>query len=330
VNTLRDDIVDAVASVQDELLIRELEMDGTRAQNELLFFFKPECFLQNTRSQQADLADVALRQFQSFGATVAGCVAMSGKTIRDRAVMDRHYGYINKLSRGASASLSIDEIAAIHKGTDSRTDTPIVGGHEFLSQNTRYDECSLEALWATKKSMKLKSGLYFQSYSIEGKELVLVNGFHPAQLAHFTTDGRRIVLVLLRSNLPWRVLRGVMLGDTFPERAVPGSFRRILFDDPKRFGLVSVSIANNGSHLSAGPFEALYEMWNFLSQSGVAKFNAENTRIWELMREARIDPARAHAALENPTISLGSVKKSLFDFTEELDALSSAHLYARS
>jgi len=51
--------------------------------------------------------------------------------------------------------------------------------------------------------------------------------------------------------------------------------------------------------------------------------------MWEMMTEAGIDPARMQVALQNPTVSVGRIEKSLFDLTEETDALSSAYLFAR-
>ena len=96
-----------------------------------------------------------------------------------------------------------------------------------------------------------------------GEDFILVNGFHPAQLFHFTNETHRIVLVLVHSDTPWGTLRNEMVGATFPEKAVPNSIRGTLYANPNDYGLESVSIANNGVHLSAGPFEGLFEIRNF-------------------------------------------------------------------
>jgi hypothetical protein len=328
-NNLRDDIVEGVASVQKELTLKALDIGGRGQENELLLFLKPECFLHSNRDQQADLIDVALQQLRRFGLAVAGCVVMAGQQLREQSIMDRHYGYINRLSRGASVMLSEAEMADLRKSVDVVPDVPVIGGHEFLARYPEYDEAALDALWSSKTTKKLKSGFYYQSYQVDGRMMVLVNGFHPAQVSHFTADDRKIVLLLLKSDLPWKILRGVMLGDTFPERAVPGSFRRTLFDQPSRFGLPPVSIANNGCHLSAGPFEAMFELVNFFSQSDVAKFHVDGTRMWELMTDAGVASAKRLDALNNPVISIGGFDRTLFDFTEESDGASSAHFYAR-
>ena len=102
-----------------------------------------------------------------------------------------------------------------------------------------------------------------QTYAAEGENFILVNGFHPAQLAHFTEPSHRIALMLLHADTPWATLRDEMIGDTFPERAVAGSIRGQLHARPQNYGFDEVTIANNGVHLSAGPFEAMFEIANF-------------------------------------------------------------------
>jgi hypothetical protein len=327
--SLQDDILDGVTTASNELVIRPLQLGSDSVQNELLFFFKPECFLDTARSQQAEIVHTALNLFIRFGVESSGCIVVTGTELRERQIMDRHYGFINRVSRNASTVLSADELSFLRRDANVGAQTPILGGHEFLSQNPTFDEASLDKLWASKKSQKLRSGLYYESYTVDGKPVILVNGFHPAQLVHFTRDDRRIVLLVLRSDLPWKVLRSLMLGDTFPERAAVGSFRRLLYESPTRFGLSSVSIANNASHLSAGPFEALFELWNFFEKSSESCFELEKTRMWQLVKSAGVDAPAIRRSLVNPTSFIGAMEKTLFDATEDVDAMSAAHLYSQ-
>ena len=325
---LRDKIIGTCASTQSESVLQPLELGGRR-QNELLFFLKPECFLTSTQSQQADLVETVMRRFDEFGCRVCGCVVIRGPKLRADQIMDRHYGFINGASRDVVSILGPGELAALRAAVGANPETPILGGHEFLAAHPMSDEKSLDALWASRKARKLRSGLYFESYVFEDQPVILVNGFHPAQLAHFTRDDRKIVLMVLESEMPWKVLRSTMLGDTFPERAVADSIRRTLYENPQRFGLADVSIANNCSHLSAGPFEALFELWNFLGSSRTADFKLDHTRMWKLAGAVGVREADVLRALENPVAQVGGERRSLFDATEELDSCSSAHLFAR-
>lgn len=322
---LSDSIVEAVGSSVQEAVLQPLSL-GSSAQNELLFFFKPECFLGTSAAQQSDIIHTAFRLFDDFATVPAGVVLFGGTQLAERKIMDRHYGFINQVSRSAS-SLSASELQTIKTQLGVEATTPILGGHEFLAINKSYDAVSLDALWATKKSQKLRGGLYFQAFDTKSGTVVLLNGFHPAQLAHFTAEGRKLVLVVLHSDLPWKTLRTSMLGDTFPERAAPGSFRRVLYDDPGRFGLSGVSIAANASHMSAGPFEAMFELSNFLSDGAIGNFDITRTRAWRTSEELGATVKLLLDSTNNPLAHIGGLERSLFDATEETDTLSACHLF---
>ena len=76
-----------------------------------------------------------------------------------------------------------------------------------------------------------------------------------------------------------------------------------------------VSVAFNALHLSAGPFEAAFELDNFLSRVGGFGFSLHQTRIASILRESgsenEIEPA-----LRNPTVRCGGKVMDLFAATE--------------
>jgi hypothetical protein len=324
---LQSAILDALAVVQDEIVINLPPRSGAE-QNEMLFFLKPECFIGTSPDQQNALLEVALDLFARFGAIAAGALVLSGRELGRRHIMDRHYGFINKVSRSADLLSSEDKLLIRNK-SGYPDETPIIGGHEFLEKYRDFDAPSLDSLWASKKSLKLRSGLYFEGYEVNGERAIIVNGFHPAQLAHFTQDNARIVLIVLQTDIPWRVLRTHMLGDTFPERAASGSFRRVLHDNSARFGLSQVSIAANAAHLSAGPFEAMFELSNFLTDSSTAKFSLHSTRTFRTLVATGAKLPEVEFSLQNPSAKIGGIEKSLFDATEETDTFSAVHLFHR-
>ncbi len=104
-----------------------------------------------------------------------------------------------------------------------------------------------------------------RTMKIADQDSVVVNGFHPHQLAHYTDHGRYLSVMLISSDTSWSKLRDEMLGNTYPEKAIPDSIRGILHKDSKDYGFDSVTIPNNAMHLSAGPAEALFEIDNFLN-----------------------------------------------------------------
>ncbi len=313
-------IVRSAAELDEELLVQPFDFDTDR-QNQLLFFFKPECFLVEGAQRQRAIVELALELFQRYGVEVAGTLLLSGPRLGQLEIMDRHYGFINRVSRELDAVLQPEDLREVRQATGAEAATPVLGGHQFLAQHKDFDPSSLDELWLTRKSIKIRSGLYVEQYQVAGQACVLANAFHPAQLAHFTDPGRRIAILLLHSDTPWSVLRDSMLGDTFPERAAPGSFRRTLCDAHADFGLPPVGIANNCAHLSAGPFEGLFELHNFLSRTDSVPFQLEQARQAQWLRRVGVQPEQA---LDNPhSDALG---ESLFDATEGLDARSSAAL----
>lgn len=291
----------------------------TSKQNQFIFFFKPEVFLVKEPAKRQGIFDLAFATFAEFGAEIAGAAVLPGAYLEAASSMDRHYGYINTMSREASTALVDDDAEAVQKAVGA---APILGGHEYL-RKAGIDARTLDALWQEKRSTKIRSGLYVSPMELEGRPVVVVNGFHPYQLAHFTANDRMIAVLLIESDLPWSVLRARMIGDTFPEKAVTGSIRRKMRDAAVDLGLGTVGITNNCVHLSAGPFEAFFEMMNFLGSLPNAGFDLQATVVAK--RLAKLGLAHhAEKALANPHSTHGS----LFDVTEGIDAYSAVHLYS--
>lgn len=238
--------------------------------------------------------------------------------------MDTHYGYINVLSRSASQELSADDLQSLCNAVGAAPGTPVVGGHEVLQQYPDFTASSLDRLWASKRSIKVRSGLYVQQFDLPSGPAVIVNGFHPAQLAHFTGPDRSIALLLLHSDLPWRFLRARMLGDTFPENALPATIRRHYYEEAPEYGLPPVTIANNCVHMSAGPFEALFELRNFFGRVPGHEDAAERSHFASRLREARVD---MQTALRNPATELNGKQVALFDATEEVDTMGAISVF---
>jgi hypothetical protein len=178
--------------------------------------------------------------------------------------------------------------------------------------------------------MKIRSGFYVQAYELNGEKFILINGFHPAQLAHFTEPSHRIVLLLIHSDTNWATLRDELIGDTFPERAAGVSIRGTFYADPARYGFTSVSIANNCVHLSAGPFEGMFEIGNFFG--GLMNIDVKSIQplIVRQMIAAGITADQAWQAIDNPTVTADGKTKDLYSLTEHKDTAPSIAIYQSS
>ena len=321
-----DSILEAITSYEADIALEPFRFE-TAKQNQMLFFIKPEVFLLEI-NQAKEVCRFMLSHIDSFGIDVAGVYMLSSEHLKSKHIMDRHYGYINEISRTASHSISADDGRVLRHMCNASADTPILGGHEVLERYSTLTPASLDRLWSTKASKKLRSGLYFEIFEIDGLRIIIANGFHPNQLDHFTADGRRICLFLLNSDLPWKVLRSQMLGDTFPERAADESIRGHLNRHAKHYGFAEVTIANNCAHMSAGAFEAVLELKNFLSGADVG-FQVERCRMADYFRTWNLGTPELETAVNNPILSGPLDSQRLFDATEECDAASATAVYAQ-
>ncbi|MCU0288574.1 MAG: hypothetical protein MUF15_19555, partial [Acidobacteria bacterium] len=162
---LTQQIHDSLFSREPEVIISEFKFDNL-TENELLFFFKPECFFSKNDTQIKSIIEMVLNKFQAFDVEIAGMLLMKGKRIEKLTIMDQHYGFINKLSRSASEILTEKDMEKIKisLGIKSLEEYRFFGGHEFLKEYPEFDEKKLNQFWLTKHSIKLRSGFYYQEY----------------------------------------------------------------------------------------------------------------------------------------------------------------------
>lgn len=299
---------------------------STSLENQLLLFIKPEVFLVGDVSRSREVCELVLDKLGEFGVEVAGIARITGAALEQQGTMARHYGYINQMSTAASKLLSNADRHKIANQLNMAPTASVFGGHEALAEFDKLDAAGLDRLWATKGSIRLRGGLYFQRYDICDRDVVIVNGFHPFQLEHYTANDRSIVLMLLHSATPWRILRQEMLGDAFPEKAEHGSIRETLYAKAQSFGFSEVTIANNCVHLSAGPYESMFELANFLSI--MPEFDLSRTNVAMQMVGNAMEFALVQESLNNPTSSKkGSENQTLFDLTEEMDTHAAVRLF---
>lgn len=326
---LKQALLDSLQKDEEIAVIQPPAIGQTQRQNELLMFIKPEILAIEDRDCLGNAIDLIWAKLSEFDASVAGIVLVGGPALEQKESMDRHYGAINVLSKNASNGLDDSDRHSVYDALAvPAADFPLFGGHEFLNAHPAFTPATLDDLWFTKKAHKVRSGFYVQAYEDAGEKFILVNGFHPAQLAHFTEPAHRIALMLLHSDTGWAELRDKMIGDTFPERAVAGSIRGELHARPAHYGFEEVTIANNGVHLSAGPFEAMFEIANFFGSLVGTDISSTPPRIVNTMLAAGIAQDDAYRATENPDVDDGEgAKTDLFDATEHLDTEAAVALY---
>jgi len=305
-----------IKSATTTKIIQPVHIGDTDKQNELVFFIKPE--LLDVRDMDKILNSLVLIQekLKNFNVQVSGIAIVPGSDLEKYEIMNRHYGFINQLSRMASKLVNAELRAALFAALNLKDDgyRKILGGHEFLNAFNA-DVDTLSKIWFAQEANKLRSGFYFIEDTYQDQPIILINGFHPSQLLHFTRKDHRIVLMLLHTDTTWNEMKFDLVGDTFPERAKPGSIRGMLFADPKKYGQEEVGINTNGVHLSAGPFEAAFEVVNFFGKLIDLDPMQTPPLVIERAIQAGIPKEKALSLLDNPKMN----DSDLFSETENLN-----------
>jgi hypothetical protein len=310
-------------------ILQNLEIGREDRQNELLLFIKPELFMVEDPTCIRNSTALVLEKLADYRAFVHGIAIVGGQFLADKGIMDRHYGFINRLSKNASQVLTAEDKSRVMTalGLSSLEGIDLLGGHEYMQKYPGETFEELDRFWFSKKSIKLQSGFYLQLYEKNGGQLVLINGFHPGQLYHFTHPDHRVALFLVHSDTPWKTLRNEMVGNTYPEKASPSSIRGSIYAEPPKYGLTQVDISNNGVHLSAGPFEGVFELVNFFGNLYAREKDRMVPLLIRRLVARGVPEEQALKVAQNPQIKLNGAQIDLFSASEDLDTPQAVELW---
>jgi len=197
----------------------------------------------------------------------------------------------------------------------------LLGSIEFLRQHRDYTPYSLDVLWQNSQAEKLAGGTYCAVIRMEGKDIYLINGFHPRQLIHFTENGRSIVAFTLAGNTDWSTARNHFIGKTNPADALPGSLRKELLNRREEFGLRNVSASRNGFHLSAGPVEGLAELIRYCSDYASGKIKTTDDFLFGRQLKSHFSQEEISLICGNHLVKHRGENIRTFDLTEEKNSL---------
>lgn len=288
------------------------------SRSEAVFFFKPEIA---TLSEDGLVRafEIIDGELSAHGVEVTNIGVLGYSYLNEHNVMGEHYGVINKISTHGANVLSSEATSKIREL--GWAEEKVFGGHQFLEAFPQFTAVSLSVLWdnLNQTSERLAPGTYAMRVQVLDEYVVLLNGFHPYQLEHFTSEGRAIVVAILRSNTSWGELRDHMIGSTDPTQAQSSSVRAKLLANAKNLGIPVFNKGLNGVHLSAGPLEGMVETIRFTSQLP----NEHITQIQEtnfgFALCKKLGPEEAARLAENPDINVNGSAISAFDATELKD-----------
>ncbi len=282
--------------------------------NDFVLFMKPEITSQIGFDDFITLFSEVIDVMASHRIHINQIFLLSAGYLARHHILEEHYKAIHDGAKDPLRSFTCKakdtfvQVYGRHPG-----EANVLGGWEMLKRYPDLDPLKLHDLWLRKAFCKLDSGMYCSKIRVDAKEVFLVNGFAPRQIAHYTADDRFIILFDLSANLDWQTIRYDFCGTTNPSDAKPGSLRNNLFANQKRYQL-EIDISNNGFHVSAGPLEGLKEKMNFLqiSDPGSIPFGKK------LLQHFSQD--EVHGMLSNPSLSVNDSVSSVFNITEDLNS----------
>jgi hypothetical protein len=310
---LRDSIVAGLALIDAgdasfALLAPVSQPEDLTGRSQALFFLKPELLYPDLdRTKTIDAVGSAL----AAASISVGGVAVLGPE-RLAQTISAHYGMINRVSRLGVAALSDAARAKLEEAFGARLaeGVPALGGHEVVD---RYGVTPEDVDAAFKSPTKLAPGTYAVATELAGEPLVVINGFHPAQLAHYTTPRSRVVALEIHwTDRSWQSFRTDVVGTTRPEQAEPHSVRGVLLARAAELAIGEVAVSTNGVHGSAGPVEAMVEIARFLD------VDPAQTVLGAALDDAGV-PAATIEQLTSSGDAGGELRQKVFDATEEIE-----------
>jgi hypothetical protein len=326
---IRTGIEEAAQSKINRKEIVNQEVQAGRHQ--FLFFIKPEITLKEEGKRMEQILQMIFEKINSFGLSLSKAVILAAPYLEQFNIIARHYGVINAIARDAKSGLTDRAKASFndHFGIDFN-DCEVYGGIELLAAFPDLSAVSLDYLWQNAPVVKLGGGAYAQSLKLDGKQIYLVNGFHPRQLEHYTASGRSIVAFTLSGDLGWSAARNKFIGKTNPVDAEAGSIRRTLLDNKEKFGLRNVNSSWNGVHLSAGPVESLVELIRYNSDYlGKRELSISDFTFGKMLEE-KFTPENVQKILGNQSVLWKDKRESVFDLTEEKDAVDAIEILSKA
>jgi len=319
IQTLSENIILAQKEkIYNELIYENKQVAG---KNEFLFFIKPEITVYSEKINLKTILQLIFEKLESSDMKIKTARIMSGKYLDDYDIISQHYGVINKLSVDAKNMLSADAKSRFKEIFHHTADESIIlGSLEIMDHYPFFTPESLDFVWQNSPAHKLAGGTYAEQLRFDGKELFLINGFHPRQLTHFIEQGKSIITFTLVSDIKWKDAREKLIGRTNPAEAMPGSIRNELLQNQIALGLQNVSSSLNGVHLSAGPVEALAELIRF--NSDYAANRKSNPSDYQFGRQllSVLNKEELNDILNNKNVQADGKSVSVFDLTEDKDS----------
>lgn len=290
------------------------------SQLEAVLFLKPEGTDVKSGVNVEDVLRITAAKLDTWNLSVDSIAVLGSQYLEKFNIISQHYGVINQISTNGLSAISDDAKDTLNNlfAEEIAHNAEILGGHQLLQAYPDLTPKALDVLIGNIGFKKLAPGTYCTKVKIDGKVVLLLNGFHPYQIDHFTRSERAIVTLLVRGKAEWKTLRNDFLGSTSPGAAAAGSLRREFLEKRSELGIKHIDQGNNVVHFSAGPLEGMVETIRYFSDhSKGSTLTLSETCFGKLLLDSGFDHQNVESLSTNPQLSRGERRISAFDLTEE-------------
>lgn len=284
--------------------------------NQALVIVKPEAAVAAGRANTRALARI-LGSLAESGVEVRAVRVLSSEQAARERLVQRHYPRLNDVSRRGAEALSA---ASDRRLRDWLGPEPVdvYGGHQFLDAHPECSPYSLELLTRNLEVVKLGTGTYGMRMAVDGREVVVLNGFHPYQVHHFERPGTALVMMECVSGDHMKRLRGDLIGPTDPRDAPYDSIKGVLLREEHELGIAPVCTRRNAVHISPGPPEAMVSFCQFFSEPHQA-VRPEATAFGRQLHRRGLSWEQIDALHSETEITTGPIQGPLFEVTEDMN-----------
>ena len=249
--------------------------------------------------------------FTANGFKIVSSRQVDGSELAARKIIRNHYQMYSRASYG-DFSITPEGAAVFAdlfgRSWDEETENGRIKSNPQLLEQKRIDADYLFECWNAAEARKVQAGLL--AAWLAPLDCYGINAFYPAMEANFYHPSTRMDYMVVEFDpavISWKRFRSEILGSTHAAKAVPESFRGMLYADFR----VEYPGRDNFVHGSAGPLEGMIER-----SIHEPDFNLSGNPVGSYLEAKGI--TREHLTqwmAQQSCAGLGS----LFDATEEKD-----------
>ncbi|MBL8676600.1 MAG: hypothetical protein JNJ47_04150 [Alphaproteobacteria bacterium] len=235
--------------------------EDTSTDSQGIIFLKPELCSLSPKNLRLILS-YFLNLAKKHDIEVHDIFIVSGNFIINEKIYDKNY---DNIRRNSLCNLQVDRISHLNllKVIEKTENCQLVIGGIALAEKGYAPKFILDLWLNSGKAFKIDDDFYGVPCLLEGKKILLINGFYPAQAEQYKVPNSKIILFSFKTEKSFSFLKKYFQGTAEIQGRYKGSMRQHLYENRNKYQLDSFSPSRNGIHLSGNREEGQREVTLF-------------------------------------------------------------------